>query len=126
MRVAGQRLVVPVLIGLIVLSGMAVNNSILIVDAYRSRRARGPRAVADAVLSRLSALTATSGATVLGHLPLLFAAGAGAAFMRSLAFVIIWGIVGSYAATVLLIPALIGLAAKGVRQKAKGPVVEAA
>jgi HAE1 family hydrophobic/amphiphilic exporter-1 len=126
MRLTGQRLVVPVLIGLIVLSGMAVNNSILIVDAYRSRRARGPRAVADAVLSRLSALTATSGATVLGHLPLLFAAGAGAAFMRSLAFVIIWGIVGSYAATILLIPALVGLAAKGARQKGKVPVGEPA
>ena len=126
MRLTGQRLVVPVLVGLIVLSGMAVNNSILIVDAFRSRRACGPRVVADAVLSRLSALTATSGATVLGHLPLLFAAGAGAAFMRSLAFVIIWGIAGSYAATVLLVPALIGLAAKGARQKRKAPVGEAA
>jgi HAE1 family hydrophobic/amphiphilic exporter-1 len=113
MRLSGQRLVVPVLIGLIVLSGMAVNNSILIVDAYRSRRAHGPQAVTKAVLSRLAALTATSGATVLGHLPLLFAQGDGAAFMRSLAFVIIWGIVGSYAATVLLIPALIGVAADG-------------
>jgi multidrug efflux pump subunit AcrB len=110
MRLTGQRLVVPVLIGLIVLSGMAVNNSILIVDAFKSRRDRGPRAVTDAVLSRLAALTATSGATVFGHLPLLFAAGEGAAFMRSLAFVIIWGIVGSYAATVLLVPALIGVA----------------
>ncbi len=110
MRVTGQRLVVPVLIGLIVLSGMAVNNSILIVDAYRSRRDRGPRAVTQAVISRLAALTATSGVTVLGHLPLLFAPGDGAAFMRSLAFVIIWGIVGSYVATVLLIPALIGTA----------------
>jgi multidrug efflux pump subunit AcrB len=126
MRLTGQRLVVPVLIGLIVLSGMAVNNSILIVDAYRSRRARGPRAVADAVLSRLSALTATSGATVLGHLPLLFAAGAGAAFMRSLAFVIIWGIVGSYAATVLFVPALIGMAGKGARQQGNEPAGEAA
>jgi multidrug efflux pump len=115
-----------VLIGLIVLSGMAVNNSILIVDAYRSRRTRGPCAVADAVLSRLSALTATSGATVLGHLPLLFAAGAGAAFMRSLAFVIIWGIVGSYAATVLLVPALIGMAGKAARQQRKEPAGEPA
>ena len=109
MRLSGQRLVVPVLIGLIVLSGMAVNNSILIVDAYRSRGARGPRAVTEAVLSRLSALTATSAATILGHLPLLFAAGEGAAFMRSLAFVIIWGIAGSYAATITLVPALIGV-----------------
>ncbi len=36
MKLTGQRLVEPVLIGLIVLSGMAVNNSILIVDAYRA------------------------------------------------------------------------------------------
>jgi multidrug efflux pump subunit AcrB len=115
MRLSGERLVVPVLIGLIVLSGMAVNNSILIVDAYRSRRGRGSEAVTKAVLSRLSALTATSAVTVLGHLPLLFAAGEGAAFMRSLAFVIIWGIVGSYLATILLVPALIGLAAQGLR-----------
>jgi multidrug efflux pump subunit AcrB len=124
MKLTGQRLVVPVLIGLIVLSGMAVNNSILIVDAYRSkyakderatRRRKGPRgdnAVTDAVMSRLSALTATSAVTILGHLPLLFAAGEGAAFMRSLAFVIIWGIAGSYAATVFLIPALLRLSAK--------------
>jgi len=126
MRITGQRLVVAVLIGLIVLSGIAVNNSILIVDAYRSRRERGPRAVADAVLSRLSALTATSGATVLGHLPLLFAVGAGAAFMRSLAFVIIWGIVGSYAATVLFVPALIGMAGKGAPSRRKEPARETA
>jgi len=112
MRLAGQRLVVPVLIGLIVLSGMAVNNSILIVDAFKARGNRGAGGVTRAVMSRLSALTATSGATVLGHLPLLFASGEGAAFMRSLAFVIIWGIVGSYAATVFLIPALVSLVAE--------------
>jgi multidrug efflux pump subunit AcrB len=117
MRLGGQRLVVPVLIGLIVLCGMAVNNSILIVDAYRSRGARGPRAVREAVLSRLSALSATSAVTVLGHLPLLFAAGQGAAFMRSLAFVIIWGIVGSYFSTILLVPALLGLASGKLRQR---------
>jgi multidrug efflux pump subunit AcrB len=110
MRLSGQRLVVPVLIGLIVLSGMAVNNSILIVDACRSRGPRRPRSVTDAVLSRLSALTATSAVTILGHVPLLFAAGEGAGFMRSLAFVIIWGIAGSYAATILLVPALMRVA----------------
>jgi multidrug efflux pump subunit AcrB len=128
MKVTGQRLIIPVLIGLIVLSGMAVNNSILIVDAYRAtgRRSDGERKrsspadgsisrtnpVTEAVVSRLSALTATSGVTILGHLPLLFAAGQGASFMRSLAFVIIWGIAGSYAATIFVIPALLSLAAK--------------
>jgi hydrophobic/amphiphilic exporter-1 (mainly G- bacteria), HAE1 family len=109
LRLAGQRLVVSVLIGLIALSGMAVNNSILIVEAYRSRGLPGPAGVRQAVLSRLGALSATTGSSTLGLLPLLFAAGEGAAFMRSLAFVTLFGMLGSYAATLFIIPALISI-----------------
>ena len=44
--------------------------------------------------------------TVLGTLPLLFAAGDGGAFMRTISFVVFWGIIGSLASTFLVLPAL--------------------
>ena len=110
---SGQPLRIPALVGLIMLCGMAVNNSILIANEIRLRG--GDRRVTAgamrplvvmAIRKRLKPLLTSSGMTVLGTLPLLFAAGDGGAFMRTISFVVFWGILGSLASTFLMLPAL--------------------
>ena len=110
---SGQPLRIPALVGLIMLCGMAVNNSILIANEIRSRG--GDRRIAAgamtslvvmAIRRRLKPLFVSSGMTVIGTLPLLFAGGGGGAFMRNISFVVFWGIIGSLASTFLVLPAL--------------------
>jgi multidrug efflux pump subunit AcrB len=110
---SGQMLKIPMLVGLIMLCGMAVNNSILIANEIRSRGgnrrlcARDMRPlVAMAIRKRLRPLLVSSVMTVVGTLPLLFAGGSDGEFMRSISFVVFWGIPGSLASTFLLLPAL--------------------
>ncbi len=103
--VHGQPLRIPALVGLIMLCGMAVNNSILIANEIRARGGDGRRVIM-AIRKRLRPLLVSSGMTVVGTLPLLFAYGGGGDFMRSIAFVVFWGILGSLASTFLLLPAL--------------------
>jgi len=59
-----------------------------------------------AVRKRLKALLISSGMTLVGTLPLLFARGSGGVFMRTISFVVFWGIIGSLASTFFFLPAL--------------------
>jgi HAE1 family hydrophobic/amphiphilic exporter-1 len=108
-----QPLRLPALVGLIVLCGMAVNNSILMANEVRARGGeRGLDAAAmrpivvRAIRKRLKPLLISSGMTVIGTLPLLFSGGTGGTLMRTIAFVVFWGIIGSLASTFLVFPAL--------------------
>ena len=78
--VHGQPLRIPALVGLIMLCGMAVNNSILIANEIRARGGDGRRVIM-AIRKRLRPLLVSSGMTVVGTLPLLFAYGGGGDFM---------------------------------------------
>jgi multidrug efflux pump subunit AcrB len=109
---AGRPLRIPALVGLIMLCGMAVNNSILIANEIRARGGTGlvtaeamPSLVVMAIRKRLKPLLVSSGMTVVGTLPLLFA-GDGGVFMRTISFVVFWGILGSLASTFFVLPAL--------------------
>jgi HAE1 family hydrophobic/amphiphilic exporter-1 len=115
----GEPLSVPVLVGFIMLSGMVVNNSILVIDAIRdrlrgspgghgsaARAARMRGAVHAAIRGRIRPLLITSVATIAGTVPLLFARAQGAGFLSALAFVVFWGMLGSLFSTVLVVPAL--------------------
>jgi multidrug efflux pump subunit AcrB len=111
--IAGMPLRIPALVGLIMLSGMAVNNSILIANEIRARggdRGASPASmrglVIMAIRKRLKPLLISSGMTLVGTLPLLFAGGSGGAFMRTISFVVFWGIIGSLVSTFLVLPAL--------------------
>jgi HAE1 family hydrophobic/amphiphilic exporter-1 len=112
--ILGQSLTTPVLIGLIILTGMAVNNSLLIADLVRENvRKNGlaytPRAVVRPVLfalrRRIRDLLLTSATTVFGALPLLGLGGSG--MLSALSFVAFWGITGSLVVTLLFLPAFI-------------------
>jgi multidrug efflux pump len=84
-------------IGLVVLIGLATKNAILIVEFARQKRAAGMprrRAAIEAATQRLRPILMTSFAFILGVVPLLTAAGAGAEMRRSLGTAVFSGMLG--------------------------------
>jgi hydrophobic/amphiphilic exporter-1 (mainly G- bacteria), HAE1 family len=96
------------LMGIVMLTGMVVSNSILIVDFANRLRAEG-RGVRDAVTHscriRLRPILMTSLATVVGLLPMALKLEAGSEAYAPLARVIIGGLIVSVALTVFVVPA---------------------
>ncbi|HWZ11851.1 MAG TPA: efflux RND transporter permease subunit [Acidobacteriaceae bacterium] len=96
------------LMGIIMMTGIVVSNSILIVEFTRTlRRAGVPlrRAVGEACKVRLRPILMTSLATILGLIPMALALEAGSEQYASLARAIIGGLVVSVVVTVFLVPA---------------------
>ncbi len=128
----GEPFRVPVLVGFIMLSGMVVNNSILVIDAIRDRLRGSPSgsgndervarmrsALHAAIRERIRPLLITSVATIAGTVPLLFARSQGSGFLSALAFVVFWGMLGSLVSTVLVVPALAAAAPGLVSTKSR-------
>jgi multidrug efflux pump subunit AcrB len=93
-----------VLVGFIALIGVAVNNTILLVDAAnRARRdgATAAEAIQEAVTRRFRPLVATTLTTVVGLLPLSLSD----PFWESLGFTLIGGLVSSTTLVLLAFPA---------------------
>jgi len=96
------------LMGLIMMTGIVVSNSILIVDVTRNYRREGMpirEAVALACRVRLRPILMTSLATILGLIPMALALEAGSEQYAPLARAIIGGLVVSVVVTVFLVPA---------------------
>ncbi len=96
------------LMGLIMMTGIVVSNSILIVDVTRSYRRGGMpirEAVALACRVRLRPILMTSLATILGLIPMALALEAGSEQYAPLARAIIGGLTVSVVVTVFLVPA---------------------
>jgi len=105
---SGSTLNVMSLMGLIMMVGIVVSNSILIVDFTRILRRQGVPlgdAVAKASRIRLRPILMTSLATVIGLIPMAIKFGTGAEAYAPLAQAIIGGLLVSVAATVFLVPA---------------------
>ncbi|WAP69532.1 efflux RND transporter permease subunit [Jiella pelagia] len=82
-------------IGLVLLVGIMAKNGILIVEFANQLRERGMplrEAIEEACLIRLRPVMMTMVATVVGGLPLVFAAGAGAEARVALGYVIVGGL----------------------------------
>src|ERR1039457_6758940 len=96
------------LMGIVMLTGMAVSNSILIVDFANRLRPAG-RWVRDSVAHscriRLRPILMTSLATVVGLLPMALKLESGSEAYAPLARVIIGGLIVSVALTVFVVPA---------------------
>jgi multidrug efflux pump subunit AcrB len=104
----GTTLNVMSLMGLIMMTGIVVSNSILIVDVTRNYRREGMRireAVALACRVRLRPILMTSLATILGLIPMALALEAGSEQYAPLARSIIGGLTVSVIVTVFLVPA---------------------
>jgi multidrug efflux pump subunit AcrB len=96
------------LMGVVMLVGIAVSNSILIVEFTRHLRREGMNvreAVATACRVRLRPVLMTSLATIIGLLPMALKLGAGSESYAPLARAILGGLSVSVVLTVLLVPA---------------------
>jgi multidrug efflux pump subunit AcrB len=96
------------LMGVVMLVGIAVSNSILIVEFTRHLRREGTEikeAVATACRVRLRPVLMTSLATIIGLLPMAMKLGAGSESYAPLARAILGGLAASVALTVFLVPA---------------------
>jgi len=96
------------LMGVIMMAGIVVSNSILIVDVARTLRSEGmpvKQAVSTACRMRLRPVLMTSFATILGMIPMALALEAGSEQYAPLARAIIGGLTVSVFVTVFLVPA---------------------
>jgi multidrug efflux pump subunit AcrB len=106
--VTGTTLNIMSLMGLIMMVGIVVSNSILIVEFTNRLRAEGRplrECVSLACRTRLRPVLMTSLATVIGLLPMALALEAGSETYAPLARSIIGGLVVSVVLTVFIVPA---------------------
>jgi len=104
----GTTLNVMSLMGVVMMVGIVVSNSILIVEFTRQMRHQGTplrAAVATASRQRLRPVLMTSLATLLGLIPMALALGTGSEAYAPLARAIIGGLLVSVVVTVYLVPA---------------------
>ena len=105
----GRPVGVMEVLGIIVLSGVAVNDAILLVDAARRLMREGvsrAEALARAAGLRLRPILMPTATTVLALLPLAIGAGDAARLRSPLALTIIGGIVSSTICSLFIIPCI--------------------
>jgi hydrophobic/amphiphilic exporter-1 (mainly G- bacteria), HAE1 family len=108
LALTGTTLNIQSLMGIVMLQGMVVSNSILIVDFANVLRGEGhnaAEAVARACRIRLRPILMTSLATVVGLLPMAFKLEAGSEAYAPLARAIIGGLLSSVVLTIFVVPA---------------------
>ncbi|HEY2645349.1 MAG TPA: efflux RND transporter permease subunit [Candidatus Acidoferrales bacterium] len=125
----GTTLNIQSLMGIVMLQGMVVSNSILIVDFANVLRSEGRsvvEAVAHACRIRLRPILMTSLATVVGLLPMAFKLETGSEAYAPLARVIIGGLISSILLTIFVVPAAYLLIYRRREALAAAPVLEEA
>jgi HAE1 family hydrophobic/amphiphilic exporter-1 len=108
LALTGTTLNIQSLMGVVMLQGMVVSNSILIVDFANVLRSQGHglrEAVVHACRIRLRPILMTSLATVVGLLPMAFKLETGSEAYAPLARVIIGGLLTSIVLTIFVVPA---------------------
>ncbi len=106
-------------IGLITLVGLITKHGILIVEFSNQLRDEGMelvQAVIEASVLRLRPILMTTGAMVLGVLPLAYAAGAGAESRQQIGWVLVGGLMLGTILTLFVVPAAYTLIAPKVRE----------
>lgn len=100
------------LIGIIMLGGIAVNDSIILIDRINQLRRSGMekhQAIALGSQQRLRPILMMSIITVIALLPLTFGFGEGAALRSPMAYAVIGGMITSTLLTILVIPCVYDL-----------------
>ena len=95
--------------GFFALSGIVVNNSIVLVTFYRELRERlpGPAAIEEAACQRLRAVLLTSFTTIAGLTPLMFETSLQAQFLVPIAVTLAFGLAFSTLIVLFFVPALL-------------------
>ncbi len=107
--ITGRTLSVPALIGVIMLSGIVVNNAIVLIDYINTLRGKGfdrDEAILMAGSTRLRPILMTTMTTVLGLFPLALGIGEGAEAQAPMATVVISGLLLSTLLTLVFIPVM--------------------
>lgn len=102
-------------ISMLLLVGLLAKNAILLVDFANARRSEGmevAEAITKAARTRFRPILMTSIATAFGAVPLALASGAGAEARGIIGLVILVGVTGATAITLLVVPGLYALLAK--------------
>jgi multidrug efflux pump len=112
----GQTLNIYSQIGLIILVGLSAKNGILIVEFINQLRDEGVAfrdAILEAASKRLRPILMTTTTTIMGAVPLVLAAGAGAESRFVIGTVIIGGLCLSILLTIFVVPMMYRVLAKG-------------
>ncbi|MFN7990106.1 MAG: efflux RND transporter permease subunit [Thermoanaerobaculia bacterium] len=102
-------------VGLITLVGLIAKNGILIVEFANKLQEKGTdkvTAVVEAASTRLRPVLMTTAATIMGHLPLVFARGPGAGARNSIGIMLVTGMFIGTAFTLLVVPSIYVLVAR--------------
>ena len=105
----GRSLVFPSLLGLISLTGVVVNASLVLVDYVNRQRRAGTdvvSAVQRAAIVRFRPIVITSATTFAGLTPLMFNNNPATSFVVPMAISLAWGIVFATGITLFLVPCL--------------------
>ena len=107
LAISGNSLSFPSIMGYIALSGIVVNNSIILIDVMNKLRKKNPeRSIQEIVIegasSRLRPILLTTITTIIGVAPLIYVA----EIWAPLAFAIIFGLSFAVIITLLLVPVL--------------------
>ena len=114
-------------VGLITLVGLVAKNGILIVEFANKLQEAGRaklEAVIEAAETRLRPILMTTAATVMGHLPLVFARGPGAGARNSIGIMLVSGMVIGSAFTLLVVPSIYVLVARTRARKSESSEAE--
>jgi multidrug efflux pump subunit AcrB len=98
--------------GMVALSGVVVNDSLVLLDQYNRNRAQGMNvnaAITEASRRRFRAIFLTTATTALGLTPMLFETSTQAQFLIPMAVSLATGIVFASVIILFLIPALIAI-----------------
>jgi HAE1 family hydrophobic/amphiphilic exporter-1 len=116
----GQNLSMFTLVGIVMLTGIVVNNGILLVDYTNLLRGRGAglmEACIEGGASRFRPVVMTAGATILGVVPLAFFPSSSSSMTQPIGLAVVGGLTSATFITLLLIPVIYYLVNK--RQAAK-------
>ncbi|UOE93153.1 efflux RND transporter permease subunit [Alkalihalobacillus sp. LMS39] len=109
------------LIGILILTGIVVNNAIVLIDYINTLKARGMtsfEAIIEAGPTRLRPILMTALTTILGLIPLTLGFGEGTEIQQPMAIVIVFGLAVSTLITLFFIPTLYYLFDKRKEKKA--------
>ncbi len=121
----GFDLTILSIVALVGLSGIVVNDSIILVTTIDERLRRGEplyRAIVDGARDRLRAVFLTSATTIGGLAPLMFERSLQAQFLIPMALTIIFGLMATTLLVLFVVPALIAVQGDIARLTGRGTV----
>ena len=112
--VLGFKLTILSFVGMLGLSGILVNDSLILVSRFQERRAEGESIFDSAIgasQDRLRAVLLTSLSTIGGLTPLMFETSRQAQFLLPMVITIVFGLAFATVLVLFMVPALLGIGA---------------